>query len=287
MTRQQNRRVQFSGSHQALAIARSSASPYDSSNKFKPELEKFIVFARVAACNSQPSTGDVHVLSQTALNTIQSKRFHVKNSEHDVSNYIQFVSRVLYVHHSTLKTISSSFKDRMTLNCFMANNLFHMSNELQHGDDLNAAVNAAIIREVNLIDERISQYISKFLHDFWYNVSQALAAGNSLEMNEAKLSNKDKNAIKNAFRAFNVQLERSKRRQYKHQMAHEELRATLVTESIALILPQYEELHNRFVVLDFAKNPGKHIRLLPSELRVEIKTYFNPLVCKRRSTFSV
>lgn len=231
---------------------------------FQEKLSHFIIFAQVASSNDKPASDDIHEVTLTAVDLIQSF-----NGPRD-SKFAQFVSRVLLVHHSTMKLLSEHFKQRSQLNTFMVRNLFYVSRELFGAENVDTELNAAVA----LLDEQISMYISKFLPSFWYKATQAIVCGSNVDV-EAPLEQRDRRAIKKAFKTFNEEFEKAKKKSQAFKFAIPELAATLQQESDRFLTPLYQEMYEKFRDVDFCTNRDKYVKKSVQEMRLELNSFFS------------
>lgn len=81
-----------------------------------------------------------------------------------------------------------------------------------------------------------------------------------------KISSKDKDQIKEKFKKFNEGFEELISKYKKFRLTDPELKATLKSEIVSLVLPMYERFYRRYK--DSFKNPRKHIKYQPDELTV-------------------
>ncbi len=53
------------------------------------------------------------------------------------------------------------------------------------------------------------------------------------------------------------------------------MREQLIQENKKLILPMYKRFHERYTVIEFSKNPEKHMRYTPIALEETLEKFFD------------
>lgn len=91
---------------------------------------------------------------------------------------------------------------------------------------------------------------------------------------DAKLKDKERNAIKEKFTGFNKEFEEIQRQQKPFAMPDAELRSSLIEDNKAYILPFYSSFLRRYVHCGFTKNAEKYVKYSEAEVARCMDTFF-------------
>lgn len=183
-----------------------------------------------------------------------------------VSQYNADILDCLYANLHQVST--EQLKDKTRTGVFLLTNLSAIEHYITDTKDqtlqtvtrkseiMDSMGDVALQRFQRLIDLSFKDYLTD-----WSKLAPVLMEStNTTGTNQGKLSNKDREVVKEKFRTFNSEFEALSEKQRKYQVADPVLRARMGQEVRRLIVPLYTRFYQKHSSGDFTKNLQKYVK---------------------------
>ncbi|KAI8999261.1 Cullin repeat-like-containing domain protein [Gaertneriomyces semiglobifer] len=234
--------------------------------------------------------GTVHELTSRTMNVLRRfADYHdalndiiAENNTLQTSTFGGYFTAVLLSLQTTIDSKSKGYKHKQTLAwIFLLNNYYYMVkgargilNVIGDGgsDDAASLIADAVVRL-----EKLCAVGREGYRDSWKAVIEAVSdKGMPILATTKSLSKSQREAIKEKFKQFNNALEDIVKTQRSYSVPDAELRALLVKDVRAIVMPFYKLFYERNVAYEFSKTPEKYIRYAPQALEEVIDGLFAP-----------
>lgn len=189
-----------------------------------------------------------------------------------------YVMRVLSALGLALQNKSESYSDPHLKAIFRLNNLHYILKSLQRTNLIGIVNNNTDLEEYyndQICDQKriYSHSWSRVLH-YVLEIDKPISS-TVTQVPSVKLKDKDRRNIKDKFTGFNKEMEEIYRIQKAYAIPDVELRESLKRDNKDYILPKYQMFYDKYVNMQFTKNPEKYLKYLPSDVCDLIDKFFD------------
>ncbi|XP_049801364.1 exocyst complex component 7 isoform X1 [Schistocerca nitens] len=260
-------------------------------------LENFIESVRTEPSTQLPKDGTVHELTSNVLvfleqlldyvdtiggvlgedpayNTSVASHGKVDRNKALVGIYIR---KVLEQLSQTLVVKSEFYGDVCLRAVFLLNNNNHVLKALQRSGLLDL-VKLSRPNCEEWYHSRIREHKDAYTQSSWSKVLSYIAPSEvvpSSVLQNGRLRDKDRAAIKERFAGFNKEMEDIAKVQRSYSIPDVELRESLKRDNKEYILPKYNAFYERYCNVQFTKNKEKYIKYDPAGVSEMIDRFFD------------
>lgn len=250
--------------------------------------------------SNMPSDGTVHELTRNTLlfmeqllpytDTVgsmlvtmqedQTGNFFTRDTELFIKVVSGYIQRVLGALGLNLELKARVYEAPTLSSLFLLNNYNYIVKALQRSGLLALLQEGGITGVENQYQQLINEQKTTY-SKCWGKVLNVLLemekpmSGHKANEPQAKLKDKQRQAIKDKFKGFNTEFEELHQIQKTYAVPDTQLRDQLRSENVELILPLYTAFREKFASLPFTKNPEKYIKYTVDEVEAMLKTFFD------------
>ncbi|XP_037093563.1 exocyst complex component 7-like [Pollicipes pollicipes] len=187
-----------------------------------------------------------------------------------------YIKKVLSALGQSLANASEQYSDPYLRAVFRLNNYHYILRCTQH---------SGLLELVSLSEPGAEGAYSTLIMEqkrlysqSWSRVLQAMTFTEdipSFRLDIDKLSDKEKQAIKEKFAAFNREMEELCRLQREYSIPDVQLRESLKRDNKEFVLPKYASFYDRYGSVTFSKNKDKYVRYTPAQISAMIDSFFD------------
>jgi len=126
-----------------------------------------------------------------------------------------------------------------------------------------------------MITEQKRVYSQSWVTLIQYIWSPESNIATAILMAPGKLADKHCKMIKDKFSGFNSEIEEITATQKRYSIPDVELRESLKRDNKEYILPKYNSFYEKYVNVNFSKNPEKYIKYTPAQVSGLIDSFFD------------
>ncbi|TPX64471.1 hypothetical protein SpCBS45565_g05856 [Spizellomyces sp. 'palustris'] len=229
---------------------------------------------------SVAADGTVHELTSTTLNTLRRLVDYHTAIDLIISDaappltsqtFTSLLSTVLSALYTTIDQKSKSYKKPTLASIFLMNNYHYVCKNLRASRLADVAEHDDVERVEKLWGRQREVY-----RDSWKPVIEVITdKGLAIAPNTKTLTKSQKETIKDKFKSFNNEFDETYKQQKTYSIPDPELRAVVIKDVKAILLPFYRGFHDKFIGMEFTKNLDKYVRYSPKTLEVAIEKFFD------------
>ncbi|XP_022092388.1 exocyst complex component 7-like isoform X2 [Acanthaster planci] len=248
--------------------------------------------------SNMPKDGTVHELTSNALTFLEHlldyidttaamltahrdqgyspKTTDVDANKRQVSIY---VAKVLGALSLNLDQKAKTYSDQYLGAIFLLNNYHYILKSLERSELMKLVLVSTPDIESHYADVIRDQ--KKEYSKSWNKVLSHILEVNKpmssqrMAQEAAKLKDKERQQIKDKFKGFNQDFEELYKTQKSYAIPHAELRTALREENKKLIVQPYQVFRDKYMLINFTKNPGKYMKLTKEEVAASIDKFFD------------
>ncbi|KAJ3671389.1 hypothetical protein LUZ60_007468 [Juncus effusus] len=220
--------------------------------------------------------GTVHPLTSYVINyvkflfdyqsTLKQLFEDLETGTENESQLAIVTNRIMQALQSNLDGKSKQYKDPALTYLFLMNNIHYMVRSVRRSEAKDILGDDWIQRHRRIVQQNANQY----KRVAWAKILQTLSVqgmNSGSSMGGSDSSGVSRAAIKERFKAFNMQFEELHMKQSQWTVPDPELRESLRLAVAEVLLPAYRSFVKRFgQIVENQKNPGKYVRYSPEEL---------------------
>ncbi|XP_043201379.1 exocyst complex component 7-like [Amphibalanus amphitrite] len=187
-----------------------------------------------------------------------------------------YIKKVLNALSQSLLATSEQYSDPYLRSVFRLNNYHYVLKCTQHSGLLDLVSLSEPTAEAtynSLIMEQKRLYSQS-----WSRVLQAMTFAEdipSFRLDIDKLSDKEKQTIKEKFATFNREMEELCKVQREYSLPDVQLRESLKRDNKEFVLPKYTSFYDKYGSVTFSKNKDKYVKYTPAQISAMIDSFFD------------
>ncbi|KAI9098278.1 Cullin repeat-like-containing domain protein [Phlyctochytrium arcticum] len=224
--------------------------------------------------------GTVHELTSTTLNTLRRLvDFHMALDKIlsdganplSVSTFSDLLSLVTTALAATIDQKAKMYKKPTLAAIFLMNNHHYVYKNLRQSKLADITKPEDIAKWEKSWGRHRESY-----RDSWKPVIEALTEkGMTIPPNTKTLSKSQRQAVKDKFKTFNSEFEDTYKQQKAYSVPDPDLRAVVIRDIKAILMPFFRGFHDKFTAMEFTKNQEKYVKYTPKTLETAIEKFFD------------
>uniref|UniRef100_A0A914WPU8 Exocyst complex component 7 n=1 Tax=Plectus sambesii TaxID=2011161 RepID=A0A914WPU8_9BILA len=248
-------------------------------------LEEFVETIKSDQDRFVPRDGTVHQVTSNALSFLkqlmeQRQALAVVLSDGPVDPakiaVAKLFARILSALGLNLRNKAEVYQDLTLKSIFMLNNHNHILKTLHESGVLKVVCEQN--REVEgFYRNQVTEYVKQYMN-CWNKVTASFvdfASADATAMPAGSLSDREKDALKSAFSAFNRELESLTNIQKEYTVADLELSNMIKHEAKTFVMPKYTAFYSKYYASGFSRNPEKYVKFTPESVGMIIDRLFD------------